>query len=399
MIYLPSDYNSSQKYPVIFCFDPHARGNNPVDSLKSIAEELDYIIVGSNIIRNGLKDVNHAIDILFNDVINNYSIDNKRIYNCGFSGGGRVATSLALQNKMINGAISCGAGFPNIDYKQISHHLNFYGIAGNKDFNYLELIENRNLQNNSKHNIYIDIFDGGHFWPSQNTLRDAVLWLEFNAMRNMQIPKNKPLIKNFYKKIENSYNKLLLDDNIGEATFVLNKGIFFLNKLKNIKYFEKELVKLTERKEFKEFNKKSEIIFQQEKQLRQAYWYAFQEKDLDWWLNEINKLNEAKNSNQKEMKLNMYNRLLNYLSMIAYVYINNSLNEQNNQNIEKYFSIYKLVDPENPDYYYFRALYNYKSGNNKLVINNLNRSIELGFSDWNKIKNDFSPEIFEFIHK
>ncbi|MBN2519840.1 MAG: hypothetical protein JXB17_04990, partial [Bacteroidales bacterium] len=89
----------------------------------------------------------------------------------------------------------------------------------------------------------------------------------------------------------------------------------------------------------------------------------------------------------------------NYLSMIAYVNINNSLNEPGNQNIEKFFSIYKLVDPENPDYYYYRALYNYNTGDNNLVINNLNKSVELGFNDWNKLKNDFSLEIFEFIHK
>ncbi|MBN2520009.1 MAG: hypothetical protein JXB17_05870, partial [Bacteroidales bacterium] len=361
MVYLPSNYNSSKKYPVIFCFDPHARGNKPVDSLKYIAEELDYIIIGSNIVRNGLKDVNRAIEILFNEALNNYSIDSKRIYTFGFSGGGRVATSVALQNNMINGAISCGAGFPNIDYKQISHNLNFYGIIGNKDFNYLELIESRNLQNISKHNTYIDIFNGGHSWPPQNTLRDAVLWLEFNAMRNKQIPKNKTLINTFYEKIEDSYNKLLLNESIDEAGLALNKGIFFLKKLKNVKYFEKELVKLEERKEFKEFNRKREVIYQQEKQLRQAYWFAFQEMDLNWWQNEINKLNDAKDTNQEEIKINMYNRLLNYLSMIAYVNINNSLNEPGNQNIEKYFSIYKLVDPENPDYYYYRALYNYNT--------------------------------------
>src|SRR5438034_7497597 len=52
-LYLPTTYTRERKFPVIYCFDPGARGAVPVERFKDAAEKYEYIVVGSNNSRNG----------------------------------------------------------------------------------------------------------------------------------------------------------------------------------------------------------------------------------------------------------------------------------------------------------------------------------------------------------
>lgn len=47
-LYIPSGYVPSKAAPVIFCFDPAARGRVPVEQLQAAAERSGYIIAGSH---------------------------------------------------------------------------------------------------------------------------------------------------------------------------------------------------------------------------------------------------------------------------------------------------------------------------------------------------------------
>ena len=52
-LYLPSYYVPSKKFPIVYAFDPGARGNIPVELMKDAAERYGYIVVASNNSRNG----------------------------------------------------------------------------------------------------------------------------------------------------------------------------------------------------------------------------------------------------------------------------------------------------------------------------------------------------------
>src|SRR5512140_3935066 len=52
-LYLPSTYDPQIPRPILYCFDPGARGRVPVELFKEPAEKLSYIVVGSNNSRNG----------------------------------------------------------------------------------------------------------------------------------------------------------------------------------------------------------------------------------------------------------------------------------------------------------------------------------------------------------
>ncbi|UCD37029.1 MAG: hypothetical protein JSW54_09335, partial [Fidelibacterota bacterium] len=51
--YLPSAYTPQETWPIIYAFDPGARGQIPVDRFAAAAEKYGYIVVGSHNSRNG----------------------------------------------------------------------------------------------------------------------------------------------------------------------------------------------------------------------------------------------------------------------------------------------------------------------------------------------------------
>ena len=52
-LYLPSYYTSGRRWPIVFVFDPLARGSVPVELMKDAAERYGFIVAGSNNSRNG----------------------------------------------------------------------------------------------------------------------------------------------------------------------------------------------------------------------------------------------------------------------------------------------------------------------------------------------------------
>jgi poly(3-hydroxybutyrate) depolymerase len=183
-LYVPSNYTPDRKWPVIFCFDPGARGRVPVERLQAAAERYGYVVAGSLNSRNGAWTANvAAIQAMVHDVESHLAIDGRRIYTAGLSGGARVATQVAISG-LAKGVIACSAGFPaSDDGMPASIPFAFFGTAGSEDFNHGELWRlDENLESRKvAHRIVF--FTGGHEWASVALLTEAVEWLELQAMR------------------------------------------------------------------------------------------------------------------------------------------------------------------------------------------------------------------------
>ncbi|MCK5057663.1 MAG: hypothetical protein KAT34_13460, partial [Candidatus Aminicenantes bacterium] len=52
-LYLPPAYSLEKKWPILFAFDPAARGTVPLKLFKTAAEKYQYIVVCSYNARNG----------------------------------------------------------------------------------------------------------------------------------------------------------------------------------------------------------------------------------------------------------------------------------------------------------------------------------------------------------
>ncbi|HYN02745.1 MAG TPA: hypothetical protein VE359_09900, partial [Vicinamibacteria bacterium] len=105
-LYLPKGYRPDRQWPVLYAFDPAARGRVPVVLFQEAAERLGYVVVGSNNSRNGpAEPVFKAIEAAWIDTHDRFAVDPRRIYTTGMSGGTFPALTLGAQRA--GGVIAC----------------------------------------------------------------------------------------------------------------------------------------------------------------------------------------------------------------------------------------------------------------------------------------------------
>ena len=214
-LFLPAGYAPQKAWPIIYCFDPAARGRVPVERLKAAAEKYGVIVAGSNNSRNGTGDVAAAVRAMMNDTRERLAIDPRRVYTAGFSGGGRVATGVALSlGNAVAGVIACGGGFPpNVaPTKAVTFAL--FATAGTEDFNYPEM---RNLTRAFDRlglaNRFAT-FEGGHDWLPPPLAEEAVAWLELQAIKNNRRARDEAFINELF---EQSVSRARIAESAGKS--------------------------------------------------------------------------------------------------------------------------------------------------------------------------------------
>jgi dienelactone hydrolase len=197
-LYLPSNYSANRTWPLILAFSPMARGRVPVERLQEAAEKYGYILAGSNNSRNGdPQSTTAAIRNMPADVTARFSVDVKRVYTAGFSGGARVALRVAETSGKIAGVIACSAGFLDGRARK-SAPFPIYATAGTEDFNYLEMRElDRTLT--TPHRLVI--FEGTHDWLPATLGDDALAWLEFQTLNSGSRPRDEWVPKTETKSV------------------------------------------------------------------------------------------------------------------------------------------------------------------------------------------------------
>ena len=196
-LYLPSQYTAERGWSLLLAFHPAARGRHMAERYQAAAERYGYIVAASNNARNGPHAISAAAaQAMGADVSRRFSIDPKRIYLAGMSGGARVALGLAMANQAVAGVVASSAGYPDSRPRK---HVTFavFGTAGHEDFNYLEMREmDRALT--SPH--FLAIFSGGHVLPPDEVALEAVEWLEIDAMRSGRRDKDEALARAILEK-------------------------------------------------------------------------------------------------------------------------------------------------------------------------------------------------------
>ena len=184
-LYLPSNYSPDRKWPILYAFDPGARGKVPVEHFSEAAEKYGWIVVGSNTSRNGpLPQSVDAWNAMSVDTHGRFAIDPERIYVTGLSGGARAAIGIVtLCHDCAAGVIACSAGFPVGVEPASSMHFAFFGTTGVDDFNFSEMrtLDKPLQKAGIKH--HIQVFDGAHEWAPAPVATMAVEWMELQAVK------------------------------------------------------------------------------------------------------------------------------------------------------------------------------------------------------------------------
>lgn len=201
-LYLPSDFVPTVKRPVLFLFDPTAKGPTAIEVFRPAAEKFGWILAASNNSRNGpLEPSASAARAMFRDATARFPIDKMRIYAGGFSGGSRIASLFApAVDQRIAGVIGIAAGIMTgmkIDDVGAS---SYFGIAGVADFNYPEMKQlDADLDGADLPHRFL-FYDGPHQWPDAETCLRALGWMEIMAIKEGARAKDDALIDEIQTK-------------------------------------------------------------------------------------------------------------------------------------------------------------------------------------------------------
>ena len=394
-LFLPENYTNimemaNKAFPIIFFFDAHKRGALPVEKYAGLAEFYGFVLAGSNNSTNGqqVEEMKRAVSMMINNVSERFRIDKKRIATCGFSGGARVAADVALyQNKEISAVIGCAAGFPQIR-ANYNTGFSYLGMVGDKDFNYLEMrnIDQALEQTPIPH--YLVVYDGKHDWPPADIMRQGFEFLLFDAMKRNPAFHDAYLIRDFLNRNDSIRKIAYKEKNLEKIVSADEKILAFLQHLVPVEQYKTELDSLYQLdvyKEMQEAQKKS-IAFERSQQ--QRYASAMPAESLKWWINEINGLYEKPGDLVNQ-------RLLNYLSLVSFMYASDALRQNQLKESEKYLTIYKKVDPENPEVYYLKAVLSARSDQPKQLFIELQKAADHGFNEYERMKNSPDFKIYQ----
>jgi dienelactone hydrolase len=258
-LYLPSAYTPSKRWPIIYAFDPGARGKIPVKLYKDAAERYGYIVAGSNNSQNfAMAEASKAANAVWRDTHLRLSLDERQTYTSGFSGGARVAGLVALRCPQckIASVIANGAGYPNTGGPHQKDSFLYFFSIGNQDFNWPEVMTARREREENGEAYRVREFPGPHQWAPPEVLEDAVEWIHLKAMQAGAQPQDPAFIERAYKRMQ---GEAVDAEKRGHAIAQLNAYRSLVSDFggfKDVKEYEEKLTSLKKSAALKQALKK-----------------------------------------------------------------------------------------------------------------------------------------------
>ncbi len=377
--------SNSGPLPIIFFFDPHGAGALPLKKYKALADNYGFILAGSNNSKNG-NDWNteeviwrHFVD----DLMGRIGHDENRIYLCGFSGGAKAATYMAMRHPGIKGVIVGGAALPD-DAQPMDFPFSLTILAGEGDMNLTDLVATNQAMDRTQGRHRILFFDGIHEWAPEQTMGQAFAGLEMDAMQGGLLTKDQNLIDRY---VSQSKARVHSAEMSGRWMRAMEETVFSQNILTGVspdaQWFAMQATELGKHSEYRAELQSQQALLQKEQQIKEDYQAHFQQQDPKYWVNVVSRLNAGAKGHTPEAAMNQ--RLLAFLSL-AFYSISNQMLRQNNNDIAAYFvDLYKLVDPTNTEAWYFSAQVNARNHQTQVMNQDLMKAVALGFNDLNRI--------------
>ena len=201
-LYLPANYSSEKKWPVLYAFDPGARGKIPAERFREAAEKYGWNIVASNNSRNGpMQPSIDAWNAIVKDTHARFAIDDDRVYVAGMSGAARLAIYLASRCRdCAAGVIACSAGFPEGVTPSAAWHFALFGTAGIDDFNFAEVRATEEPLTKAGVAHRTEVFAGRHEWPPSSVMIEALEWMELQSIKTGKRTPDANLIESSWQR-------------------------------------------------------------------------------------------------------------------------------------------------------------------------------------------------------
>ncbi|MGH9650220.1 MAG: TPR end-of-group domain-containing protein, partial [Terriglobales bacterium] len=141
-----------------------------------------------------------AVQALWIDTHARFPIDDARVYSTGFSGGAHVALRMALMlSGRVAGVIAAGGALLDDVEPPPPSRFAFFGLAGMRDFNFAAMreVEQKLAAAGFAHRFRV--FEGVHQWPPAKVCATALEWMEIQALKAGQQPRDEKFLKDRYE--------------------------------------------------------------------------------------------------------------------------------------------------------------------------------------------------------
>lgn len=382
-LYLPYNYSEQSVWPVVFFFDSGGHGALPVDKYKSIADSLGYVLIGSNVFKNGMEEqeaVNYW-NTLKLCAQQNFRIAKERIILAGFSGGARICCALASYDKSVQGVIANSAGAAQLEIL-LGDKTCFIGICGKRDMNRAEMLGiEQHLSGTSIKHYFIE-FDGIHKWAPKTEMKKAITIMSLHAYSNNPSILNPTICEEFISEEKAFINMLLSKNRLVEAYSEIGLLKSAVTGISTTEIPENDSLK--ENRDFILQRNEQIKIISVETTIQQELLKMIQENTNEKeWANKIDAI--GKNAKLKSEIGQMNQRLLGYASLLCYSFCHRSLLAKNYEAASKIVKCYELADPENAEVYYFNSIICASQKDKINTIANLNKAKSFGFREKKRI--------------
>ncbi len=361
-VYVPSFFDVSQNWPMIFVFDMEGKGKQALSMFRDAAEQEGYVLATSNNTSDTLSLSENILiaNRFFNAVYDLLPLQKDRTYTAGFSDSARFASIIPNFVKRIKGVISCGAAVGNVDILSSKNPFYFVGIVGREDYNFIDMMETRKLLDQLKFPNQLIVFDGGNDWPSTVLIAKAMNTLTLSAMAKGEVAKNESLIANSYKQSMLEANTMFSNSKPLMAELALSEMIRLYSPFMELDSLKDARKQLRRSSSFKTNRRNQNNVLLKESFTKEDYVYFLEEdvmtynyNNLGWWnyqMDELDKL--AKSASMYDQQ--MSKRLRGYVNALIEDTIDIIASDEKVIDMEALTFLYMLktiTDAQNFTYY------------------------------------------------
>jgi hypothetical protein len=291
-LYLPSAFEVTKSWPVIFVFDLVGKSKASVSMLMSAAEKEGYILASSNNVSDSLSISENVLvaNRMFNAVINTVPIAINRTYTAGFENGAMFASILPTFIKEVKGVVSIGAPIGNVEILNSKQTFQFVGIVSRSDYSLTSMLETREILNKLKFPNELLVFDNERVLPDTNIIANAFRMLTLTSMAKGDVQRDDSLIAASYDMFMGQANSFVTDEKPMLATYLLSDMERLFNPFLDLDSLKTSKKILRRSSTFKRANRSQNSYFLKESFFKEDYNYYLEEDiisynyaNLGWW--------------------------------------------------------------------------------------------------------------------
>ena len=184
-VYVPTSFKTNAPPPMIISFSPGGSGKQMISNMKASAEKSGWVLIGCDMLKNGLKDEVHTQkmeDEVLDDIYSHLPNDPRRIYLAGFSGGSSRAYGIsARREERIAGIIAYGGWLGGNDClkKPYCKYMAVAIVNGDKDVAANSWVsKDTDALKKRRCHVKAYSFSGGHSIAPQNITDECIEWMK-----------------------------------------------------------------------------------------------------------------------------------------------------------------------------------------------------------------------------